>query len=465
MSDLTRLVLMPPPPADLASLEIPVTRIRTDEDVEIFKQTTGFRDYALFVRRLNDAVRGHTGTYELTSEESAASQLVRMLRELAGWTKDIPPLPTPQRFGNLAFRDWGRRLEERADSLVSSVLGAELASVASKLVTPYLLASFGSFVRIDYGTGHELAFGLLLLCCDFLGLFPKTAESDREIVLVVFREYMRTVWIVQDVYKLEPAGSHGVWGLDDFFFLSYLWGSSQLIETGSLPNEVLQKPVPEPQSNLYFASIDRVHRLKQGPFHEHSPQLHAIASQVPHWGKVNSGMFKMYEAEVLSKRVVVQHLPLGGLVKWDPPPASTSASLTASPSLWAPAGGTPAPVRKAPLFGVGAATNILPPPRLRNLVSRSGGTPASSSPMLPPSQSAVTAAPWAAKSGVTPTGAPLARLTGPTAIRAGTPWTTVAPPPSNASPVASVPTIPPGRSDTDTGATQVPASQDPPDDP
>lgn len=44
--------------------------------------------------------------------------------------------------------------------------------------------------------------------------------------------------------------------------------------------------------------------------------LHNIASTVPNWDKVNSGLMKMYREEVLKKVPVVQHFWFGGILAW-----------------------------------------------------------------------------------------------------------------------------------------------------
>jgi serine/threonine-protein phosphatase 2A activator len=48
--------------------------------------------------------------------EQAIERILKLLEELESWIDDIPPQASPQRYGNLAFRDWGRRLEEVRNS-------------------------------------------------------------------------------------------------------------------------------------------------------------------------------------------------------------------------------------------------------------------------------------------------------------------------------------------------------------
>lgn len=174
---------------------------------------------------------------------------------------------------------------------------------------------------MDYGTGHETSFVLFLLCLSLIGFLKSDPEEEREIVLRLFVQYLQLCWKLQDVYNLEPAGSHGVWGLDDYSFLGYVFGSSQLKSRQAIDrnlrmlifstdqSEIAVSAVlhtPLPSSNLYFMQIMRIHKFKQGPFHEHSSQLHSIAVGVPTWNKVNSGLLKMYEVVPISLAPVIK---------------------------------------------------------------------------------------------------------------------------------------------------------------
>lgn len=96
----------------------------------------------------------------------------------------------------------------------------------------HFCTSFGSAARLDYGTGHELSFLAYLLILRLVGILKE--EDEQAIVTRVFVAYLEVVRKLQKVYRLEPAGSKGVWGLDDHQHLVYLWGASQLKSESSI---------------------------------------------------------------------------------------------------------------------------------------------------------------------------------------------------------------------------------------
>lgn len=49
--------------SSLDPADIPVLRIKTDDDVQAWKHTRGYQNYGLFLRRLAESVVGHTLPY------------------------------------------------------------------------------------------------------------------------------------------------------------------------------------------------------------------------------------------------------------------------------------------------------------------------------------------------------------------------------------------------------------------
>ena len=137
----------------------------------------------------------------------------------------IPPLPILLARSSPDPR--ARSLSSTPTDLVRVVLAEDAPPGAFVELAPYFRESFGDARRVDYGTGHECAFLAFLACLRAVG-----AVSDGDLpalALRVFPRYVALMRVLQRRYMLEPAGSHGVWGLDDYCFLPFYLGASQLV--------------------------------------------------------------------------------------------------------------------------------------------------------------------------------------------------------------------------------------------
>ncbi|AET39096.1 peptidylprolyl isomerase RRD1 Ecym_4012 [Eremothecium cymbalariae DBVPG len=240
-----------------------------------------------------------------------------------------PTTNTPRRFGNMACRDWHAKVQEEMDSLWRRFLPIERDAAYENCIIElryYLGNAFGSPERLDYGTGHELSFLAVVVAVDMLGLW-ETSESGHGLtgtdLLYLWNKYYSIVHKLILTYTLEPAGSHGVWGLDDHIHLAYIIGASQWSDKDqNAPIQLsdildMKSLYQYEDTNLYCNSIAFVMKVKSGPFSQHSPMLYDISRTVPTWSKATSGLIKMYQVEVLNKFPVVQHFWFGtGFFPW-----------------------------------------------------------------------------------------------------------------------------------------------------
>ncbi len=360
----------------------PLKCIHDNHDFEAFVRSHAYIEILNFVKGCAEAVVDKPNSYdapETSDAETKSNNLsisskyrrhhhakriiqrfVDFMNELYEQVNEIPPLQQPMRFGNKAFRQWHSRLIEKAplflrelltfhleeltalknaelneagektseeaeveNVIKNEVLNAENLDQAISELAPYLFDMFGNPTRIDYGTGHELNFAIFFLLLSKLHILQQTSEDLVYVVTRAFVAYVRTMRKLQHDYMLEPAGSHGVWGLDDYHCLLFLWGSAQLSKQSetedALPPSCVHDDacLAEYQCDyIYLEGIAFIRKIKHGaPFAETSPMLNDI-SNINHWGKICSGLMKLFQGEVLNKFPVIQHILFGSLLRW-----------------------------------------------------------------------------------------------------------------------------------------------------
>ena len=307
--------LPPLPSFNTISFQTPKRRISTFRDLELFQRSTTYTLILSFVYSLADAAKDRkTSSLSLDTTSPIIHKLCAILSSIEGIIVSCPPAHQgSSRFGNSSFRLFLDEVDAQSSSWHSSLGLPGPAAIAE--VSTYFREAFGNRIRIDYGSGHELNYMIWLLCLNRLSLLPESEFSA--VILIVFPRYIQLMRMLQSTYYLEPAGSHGVWGLDDYHFLPFLFGASQLlhhpyIRPLGIHNEVVLEE--EGDDYLYLDMIRWTTRTKSVKGLKWTQPMLDDISGAKSWEKVENGMRKMFEKEVLGKLPVMQHFLFGDLV-------------------------------------------------------------------------------------------------------------------------------------------------------
>jgi serine/threonine-protein phosphatase 2A activator len=311
----TTLDLPPPPDTSRWHFFKPSRRILSKQDHDVFLGSSTYTLITSFIFTLSDCVRDiPVSAIRSENPGPTIAAILKVLDEIDELLQKYPPEDSGgSRFGNKTFQKFFDEVAAM-QSKWHAYIGLKEQSAIEEVST-YLVNAFGNRARIDYGSGHELNFFMWLLCLNRLNLMPY--DTFRSIILIVFPRYLRLMRNVQTTYYLEPAGSHGVWGLDDYQFLPFLFGASQLYNHRHIrPKSIHQAMILEEfgKEYLYLDQVNFVNSVKNVEgLRWHSPMLDDI-SAAKSWAKIEGGMRKMFIKEVLGKLPVMQHFLFGSLI-------------------------------------------------------------------------------------------------------------------------------------------------------
>lgn len=293
----------------------PRRRILSPTDHTLFLESPTYKLVLSFIFTLAESVTDTpTSAIKDSDLSPTVQQILTVLEDSECLLAEyIPKDQGGSRFGNPRFRDYLDGLGTKHEAWHKS-LGVSDPAAIEELST-YFMQSFGNRTRMDYGSGHELNFILWLLCLYQLSIL-KRADFPA-LVLRIFTRYLKFMRLIQLTYYLEPAGSHGVWGLDDYQFLPFLFGSSQLLHHPYLRPRVVNQQLELDEYGRDYMYLDQVAFVNSVKNVEglrwHSPMLDDISASKS-WEKVYQGMKRMFVKEVLGKLPVMQHFLFGSLI-------------------------------------------------------------------------------------------------------------------------------------------------------
>ncbi|UVC49480.1 phosphotyrosyl phosphatase activator protein [Theileria orientalis] len=277
-------------------------------------------DIIEFIQLLNKAVRdkrvsevelpNSNDLTELVNDgETYTLRLCRLLNKIELLTTNHDPENYKNcRFGNTAFSTWLEEVTQMCDQLFLECK-IEIQSEIYENAKKRFLNSFGNKTRIDYGTGHELEFVYFLK-----DLYTCKLVSENEldsIVLVLLNRYFEFVRRLLERYTLEPAGSKGAWGVDDYQFLPFIFGSSQLVSSTIDTSDCLELGFVTKYKDDYLfmrAMEYKIKMIKGVPIEIGSPMICNILTSCT-WEKINNGLFQLYINDVqrlTAKKVVTR---------------------------------------------------------------------------------------------------------------------------------------------------------------
>ena len=183
--------------------EIPTKKI-TNANFESFKNSEGYNRIFDFIVTVNQSVKESPESIHETSLPADIGGILNLLDQIEQMALSVEPRFESSRFGSLSFRDLISGIESQISPLHDQVIPD---SLFNQEISTYLANAFGDKTRMDYGSGHELNFICWLLCLYLIGYF----ENSYQYFIVLFDRYIKLMRLIQMRFRLEPAGSHGVW--------------------------------------------------------------------------------------------------------------------------------------------------------------------------------------------------------------------------------------------------------------